>query len=169
LWWSKFLTQAGSGSFSCCWGWVSHLWVWKISPKNPKFSISFPSDQKKDLFGSGQKIYRSKTGRPLIYHGSKVSSDQVGSGPISNTNWKILFSNKVMGYGWGSENCGVEMGPDLTRVYFWTAVNKRLWAESCLTRPNPSNKILTRSNQGQKLLIRSPNYCGVNHKPIGCQ
>jgi len=41
------------------------------------FSIFFLSGQKKNLFGSGQKVPGSKAGRPLIYCGSKVSSGQI--------------------------------------------------------------------------------------------
>jgi len=62
------------------------VWVWilKISPKNVTLFNLFPFDPKKNLFGSGQKVPRSKPGRPLIYCGSKVSSGWVGSGPISS-------------------------------------------------------------------------------------
>jgi len=56
---------------------VSHLWFGfefgKYPLKMSNFSIFFPSGQK-TLFGSGQKIPRSKEGLPLIYCGSKVSS-----------------------------------------------------------------------------------------------
>jgi len=51
------------------------VWVWKISPKNPKFFNFFP-------FGL-KKVPRSKTGWPLIYCRSKVCSGLVRSGPIS--------------------------------------------------------------------------------------
>jgi len=64
---------------------VSHLWFGsefgKFSLKMSNFSIFFPSDQK-NLFGSGRKVLRSKACQPIIYCGSKVSSDRVGSGPI---------------------------------------------------------------------------------------
>jgi len=38
-----------------------------------------------------QKVHGSKTGRPLIYCGSKVCSNQAGQGPISN---KIINNDK---------------------------------------------------------------------------
>jgi len=41
------------------------VWVWKISPKNPKFLIFFPSGQK-NLIGLGQKVPWSKTGQPIV-------------------------------------------------------------------------------------------------------
>jgi len=50
------LGQVGSGQ-------PSLAWVWKISPKDVKFFSFFP--------------VRSKTSRPLIDCGSKVSSDRV--------------------------------------------------------------------------------------------
>jgi len=52
------------------------------------FSIFFPLGQK-NLFGSGRKVPGSKTGLPLSYWGSKVSSGWVGSGPISRIKGKI--------------------------------------------------------------------------------
>jgi len=44
------------------------------------FSIFSPSGQKNSI-GSGQKVPGSKTGRPLIYCGSKICMGLVGSGP----------------------------------------------------------------------------------------
>jgi len=52
-------------------GRVSHLWVWKITPKDPKLFIFFPSG-KKNLIGSGQMRPWTKTGQSLIYCRSKV-------------------------------------------------------------------------------------------------
>jgi len=49
----------------------------------PQKSQFFPSDHKKNLFRSGQKVPRSKTGWLLIYCRSKVCSGRVSSGPIS--------------------------------------------------------------------------------------
>jgi len=77
----NFLTQVGSGQFFVAWvrsgqPFMVWVWIWKISPRNVKFSIFFPLGQK-NLFGSGQKIPGSKAGRPLIYYGSKVSSGRV--------------------------------------------------------------------------------------------
>jgi len=46
---------------------ISHLWVWKISPKNPKFYYFFPIGSKNISLGWVKKIPGSKTGRPLIY------------------------------------------------------------------------------------------------------
>jgi len=61
-------------------GRVSHLWFGFEFGKFPlnmsNFSIIFPSD-KKNLFGSGQKVPGSKADQPLIYWGSKVSSGRV--------------------------------------------------------------------------------------------
>jgi len=54
-------------------GQPSLVWVRKISPKNPNFSIFFPSCQK-NLGGLGQKVLRSKRGWPLIYCRLKVCS-----------------------------------------------------------------------------------------------
>jgi len=72
---SKFFypDRVGSGQPSMPWAWVR-----KISPKNVKFYNFFFSDKKKSL------RVGSKAGGPLIYHGSKVSSGQVGSRPISS-------------------------------------------------------------------------------------
>jgi len=69
----KFLTRVESifrssgqlGQPSMAW-----VWIWKISPKNVKFSIFFPSGQVKKY-------------QPLIYCGSKVYLGRVGPGPIS--------------------------------------------------------------------------------------
>jgi len=69
---------SGLGQINFLWlgfgmGWVSHLWFGSGFGKFPlKMSIFFPSG-KKNLFGSGQKVPRSKAGQPLIYCGSKVS------------------------------------------------------------------------------------------------
>jgi len=67
----NFLTQVGPGQLfvarvGSCRVQLSMLWVWKISLKNVKFSIFFPSG-KKYLFGLVQKVPRSKAGQPLIY------------------------------------------------------------------------------------------------------
>jgi len=72
----NFLTWVGSGQ-------VSHLWFGfgKFPLKMQIFSIFLPSDQK-NLFGSGQKVPEAKAGQLLIYCGSKVSSDRLGSGPL---------------------------------------------------------------------------------------
>jgi len=59
--------------------------IWKNSPKNVKFFNFIPSD-KKNPFGSGQKVPRSKAGQAFIYCKSKVSSGRVRSGPISSFN-----------------------------------------------------------------------------------
>jgi len=50
-----------------------------LSLGSENFSIFSPSD-KKYLFGSGQKVPRSKTGRPLICVGQKYA--WVGSGQV---------------------------------------------------------------------------------------
>jgi len=68
------VAQVGSGQ-------PSMVWVWKISPKNVKFSIFFPSD-KKNLFRLGQKVPGSMDGQPLIYCRSKVCSVQFRSGRV---------------------------------------------------------------------------------------
>jgi len=76
----KILTRVGS--IFCGTGRVSHLWFGFEFGKFPlKMSNFFLSGQK-NLFGSGQKVPRSKVGWPLIYCRSKVSSGRVGSGPI---------------------------------------------------------------------------------------
>jgi len=64
------LTQIGSG-------WVDSATYesGKIFPKTPNFFL-FGS---KNLIGSGQKIPGSRAGQPLIYRGSKICPDQVGS------------------------------------------------------------------------------------------
>jgi len=71
------LSQVGSDQPSLVW-----VWIWKISSKNVKFLNFCPSSQK-NVIWSGQKVPRSKQGRPLIYCRSKVCSGRVGSGPIS--------------------------------------------------------------------------------------
>jgi len=73
-----FVARVGSGR-------VSHLWLrfefGKFPPKISNFSIF----GKKNLFWLGQKVPRSKAGRPLIHCGSKVSSGWVGtSNPLRN-------------------------------------------------------------------------------------
>jgi len=42
--WFRFGSFFAAGFRS---GWVSHLWVWKISPKNPKYFNFFPFGSKK--------------------------------------------------------------------------------------------------------------------------
>jgi len=42
----NILTLLGSYFLLTWLGWVSNLWVWKISTKNHKFLDFFPSDQK---------------------------------------------------------------------------------------------------------------------------
>jgi len=66
---SKFFDPGGLGQPFMVW-----VWIWKISPKNVKFSSL---RIKKNLFGSGWKVPRSKAGQPLIYCRSKVSSGRV--------------------------------------------------------------------------------------------
>jgi len=82
------MAQVGSGR-------VSHLWfgfeLGKFPLKMSNFSIFFPSDQK-NLFRSGQKVLRSRVGRPLIYCGSKVS---LGQGPsLENTDGQKILNLK---------------------------------------------------------------------------
>jgi len=66
---------------------ISQLWLrfelGKFPLKTSNFS-SFSLRVKKNLFGLGWKVPRSKAGLPLIYYGSKVHSGRVRSGPISN-------------------------------------------------------------------------------------
>jgi len=71
----KFLTWVRSGLFFVARVGSLLVWVWvlKISLKDSKF---FPLGQK-NLFESGQKVTRSKTGQPLIYCESKVCSGRV--------------------------------------------------------------------------------------------
>jgi len=80
---SKYFDPGRVGSIFCGSGRVGlgqpfmvWVWIWKISPKNVKFSIFCPSGQK-NLFRSGRKVPESEAGQPLIYSGSKVSSGQV--------------------------------------------------------------------------------------------
>jgi len=71
---------------------VSHLWVWKISHKNPKFfNFSFLI---KNCIGLGQKIRRPKTGWPLIYCESKVCSGRVKTCHKSRLTIFISFCQK---------------------------------------------------------------------------
>jgi len=81
--WSKTFDLIGSDQIFVARvrsGQPSLVWVWKISPNNPKFSI-FSLRIKK--IWAGQKVPGSKTGEPVIYRGSKVCSGQVRSEPIS--------------------------------------------------------------------------------------
>jgi len=71
----NFLTQVGSAIFG--------LGLENIAPKNPKFYKKISLGVKKYLFGSGQKVTGSKSGRPLIYSVSKEYSSWVGLRPIS--------------------------------------------------------------------------------------
>jgi len=48
----NFLTMVGSGQLSLVW-----VWVWKISPKNPKFFNFFPIGSKKKPISSRVKNY----------------------------------------------------------------------------------------------------------------
>jgi len=79
----------GLGQFFVAWvglGQPFMVWVFefqKFPLKTSNFSI-FSLRIKKNCFRLGQKVYGSKPGRPLIYCVSKVSSGQVGSGPISS-------------------------------------------------------------------------------------
>jgi len=58
------------------------VWVWKISPKNIKFSILFPSDQKKSLrVGSESTLVKGGSASYLLRVKSKLGSGQ--SKPIS--------------------------------------------------------------------------------------
>jgi len=82
---SNFFDPGRVGSIFCGSGRVESgqpfmVWVriWKISPKNVKFSNFLPFGSKK--IASGRKVPGSKPGRPLIYCGSKVSSGRVESG-----------------------------------------------------------------------------------------
>jgi len=45
----NFFTFVGSGQPTLVW-----VWIWKISPKNPKFFNFCPSGQK-NIFGSGER------------------------------------------------------------------------------------------------------------------
>jgi len=58
-------------------GWVSHLDLGLGNfPLKTKFSNFYLSGQKKNQFGSGQKVFGSKTGQLLVYCGLKVCSGQ---------------------------------------------------------------------------------------------
>jgi len=60
---------------------VSHLWVSKFPPQNPKLFIFLPLGQKKyHQFGSKKYL-----GQPLIYCGSEICLGWAKSGPISTT------------------------------------------------------------------------------------
>jgi len=83
----NFLTPVGTGQFFVArvgpgQPFMVWVWIWKISTKNVKFFNFFPFGSK-NIFGSGQKVPKSKAGWPLIYCESKVSLGLVGSGPIS--------------------------------------------------------------------------------------
>jgi len=73
----SFSDSDGSGSkvnsFLLGWGQPSLVWVWKVSPRNPKFFHFFLLG-KKNFFWTGKKVPWSKTGRPHFYCGSKVCS-----------------------------------------------------------------------------------------------
>jgi len=97
---AKFQVVMGPGSIFCYTGQVglgqpSLVWVWKVSPKNLKFLIFFPLDQK-NIIRLGQKVPGSKAGHPLIYCGSKVCWSRVGSGPISSFNWPSISLRLTM-------------------------------------------------------------------------
>jgi len=66
--------QVGSGQPFMVW-----VWIWKISPRNVKFFIFFPSGQKKSLW-VGLESTRVKAG--LASYLLRVKS-KIGSGPIS--------------------------------------------------------------------------------------
>jgi len=75
---SKYFDPGQVGSIFCGSGRVRHLWFgFEFEKFALKMSIFCPSGQKKSL------RVGSEVGRPLIYCRSKVSSDRVGSGPIS--------------------------------------------------------------------------------------
>jgi len=59
------------------------VWVWKISPKNPKFCNFFPSGQKKISSGRSKKYPDQSRVGFLFTAGQKYA--WVGSGPISRT------------------------------------------------------------------------------------
>jgi len=77
-----FVARVGSGR-------VSNLWFEFKMENFPLKCQIFSLRIKKNLFGSGQKVPRSKAGRPLIYCGSKVSSGRVRSGPITTVNLNL--------------------------------------------------------------------------------
>jgi len=98
------LTLVGSDQFLWL-GSVQQFVVLGYFGKFPlKMSIFFLSDQK-NLFGSDQKVPRSKAGRPLIYCGSKVSSGRVRDHLYRKVNlYKYLnrilrISNKTTRFG----------------------------------------------------------------------
>jgi len=83
----NFLTRVGS--IFCCSGWVgSDIYGLGLNfenfPLKRQIFQLFSLRVKKNCFGSGRKVPRSKSGWPLIYCRSKVSSGRVRSGPISN-------------------------------------------------------------------------------------
>jgi len=82
---TKHFDPGRVGSISCCSGQVSHPWFGsgfgKFPLKNLKFFNFFPS---------GQKVPGWKTSRPLIYCGSKVCSDRVGTGQGPSLPWADL-------------------------------------------------------------------------------
>jgi len=82
----KFLIQVGSGQFFMARvGSGQPFMVWvrirKISPKNVKFSIFFPSGQKKSLrVGSESTRVKAGLASYLLRNKSKLGSGRVGSG-----------------------------------------------------------------------------------------
>jgi len=90
-----------SGHFFLFWSSrISQLWVWKISPLKYQILQFFPLRNKKNLIELGQKIPRSKMGRPLIYCGSKVCLSQCPSLVVTMCNkYKAGASSTIsMGY-----------------------------------------------------------------------
>jgi len=63
-------------------GQSSLVWIWKISPKNVKFSIFFPSFQKKILLGRVKKYPGQRQISLLFTTGQKYA--RVGSGSIAS-------------------------------------------------------------------------------------
>jgi len=86
-------------------GRVSHLWIWKISPKNVKFSIFFPLVQKKSLrVGFESTRVKGWSASYLLRVKRKLGSGQGPSLPLGLKNVPPKITNFLILLPWDQTN-----------------------------------------------------------------
>jgi len=82
----------GSKIYDCCSSWVSYLWVWKTSPKNPQIFNFFASGQKKYHWVRSNNIWVNDRSAPFIL---QVKS-MLGSGQGPSLDGDPLIKAKIL-------------------------------------------------------------------------